>query len=164
MRGNKLRPPALYKYVKYECFWHSGTHDEVIKWKYFPRCWTFVRGIHRSPVNSPHKGQWRGALMFSLICFWINGWVNNREVGDLRHYRAHYDVILMLAPHRTLWLQGYIPLSQNETEIKVVAKLSHQLMPLGNCNAFTTMVVKWLCCTGNPSIEQSGISNSFNLI
>ena len=36
------------------------------------------------PGNSPHKGQWRGALMFSLICVWINGWVNNREAGDLR--------------------------------------------------------------------------------
>ena len=43
------------------------THDDVIKWKHFPRDWPFVRGIHRSPVNSPHKGQWRGALMFSLI-------------------------------------------------------------------------------------------------
>ena len=39
--------------------------------------------------------QWRGALMFSLICVWINGWVNNREAGDLRRYRAHYDVIVM---------------------------------------------------------------------
>ena len=39
-------------------------HDDVIKWKHFPRKWPFVRGIHRSPVNSPHKGQWRGALMF----------------------------------------------------------------------------------------------------
>ena len=67
-------------------------HDDVIKWKHFPRYWPFVRGIHRSPVNSPHKGQWRGALMFSLICVWINGWVNNREAGDLRCYRAHYDV------------------------------------------------------------------------
>ena len=47
------------------------------------------------PVNSPHKGQWRGALMFSLICVWINGWVNNREVGDLRRHRGHYDVIVM---------------------------------------------------------------------
>ena len=36
----------------------------------FPRYWPFMRGIHRSPVNSPHKGQWRGALMFSLICVW----------------------------------------------------------------------------------------------
>ena len=51
--------------------------------------------IHRSPVNSPHKGQWRGALMFSLICAWINSWVNNREAGDLRCYCAHYDVTVM---------------------------------------------------------------------
>ena len=50
-------------------------HDDVIKWKHFLRYWTSVRGIHRSPVNSPHKGQWRGALMFSLICVWISGWV-----------------------------------------------------------------------------------------
>ena len=70
-------------------------HDDAIKWKHFPRYWPYVRGIHRSPVNSPHKGQWRGALMFSLICARINGWVNNREAGDLGHYRAHYDVIVM---------------------------------------------------------------------
>ena len=53
-------------------------------------------GIHRSPVNSPHKGQWRGALMFSFICAWLNGWVINREAGDLRRHRAHYGVIVML--------------------------------------------------------------------
>ena len=52
-------------------------------------------GIHRSQVNSPHKGQWRGALMFSLICVWINDWVNNPEAGDLRRYRAYYDGIVM---------------------------------------------------------------------
>ena len=74
---------------------YPGRHDDVIKWKHFPRNWPFVRGIHRSPVNSPHKGQWLGALMFSLICVWINDWVNNREAGDLRRYRAHYDVIVM---------------------------------------------------------------------
>ena len=73
----------------------SIPHDDVIKWKHFPRYWHFVRGIHRSPVNSPHKGQWRGALIFSLICVWINGWVNNREAGDLRRYRVHYDFIVM---------------------------------------------------------------------
>ena len=50
-------------------------HDDVIKWKHFSRYWTFVQAIHRSPVNSPHKGQWRGALMFSLITAWINAWV-----------------------------------------------------------------------------------------
>ena len=51
------------------------------------------------PVNSTHKGQWRGALMFSLICAWINPWVNNGEAGDLRRYRAHYDVIVMVHSH-----------------------------------------------------------------
>ena len=51
-----------------------------------------VRGIHRFPVNSLHKGQWRGALMFSLICAWINDWLNNRQAGDLRLHRSHYDV------------------------------------------------------------------------
>ena len=61
----------------------------------FSRNWPFVRGIHRSPVNSPHKGQWRWALMFSLIYVWMNDWVNNREAGDLRRYRAHYDFIVM---------------------------------------------------------------------
>ena len=71
-------------------------HDDVIKWKHFPRYWPIVWGIHRSPVNSPHKGQWRGALMFSVICAWINGWANNREAGDLRRRRDHYDVIVML--------------------------------------------------------------------
>ena len=42
-------------------------HDDVIEWKHFPRYWSFVRGIPRSPVNSPRKGHWCGPLMFSLI-------------------------------------------------------------------------------------------------
>ena len=76
------------------CCFNLQRHDDVIKWKHLPRFWSFVRGIHRSPVNSPHKGQWRGALMFSLICVWINDKVNSRKAGDLRRYRAHYDVIV----------------------------------------------------------------------
>ena len=63
----------------------------------------FVRGIRRSPVNSPHKSQWRGALMFSLICAWTNSWVNNREAGDLRHHCAHYNVIVMKS-----WLCSFL--------------------------------------------------------
>ena len=51
-----------------QCFRQEIFHDDVIKWKHFPRNWPFVRGIHRSPVDSPHKSQWRGALMFYLIC------------------------------------------------------------------------------------------------
>ena len=71
------------------------SHDDVIKW--FPCHWAFVWGIHRWPVKSPHKGLWRGAMMFSLIYAWINGWVNNREAGDLRRHRPHYDVSVMLS-------------------------------------------------------------------
>ena len=70
-------------------------HDDVIKWKHFPRYWPFVRRIHRSPVNSPHKGLWRGVFKFSLICARIYSWVNNGEAGDLRRHHGHYDVILM---------------------------------------------------------------------
>ena len=70
-------------------------HDDVIKWEHFPRYWPFVRGIHWSPVNSPHKGQWRGALMFSLICAWTSVWAHTRDAGDLRHHSAHYDVTAM---------------------------------------------------------------------
>ena len=44
------------------CHWTD--HDDVIKWKKFPRYLPFVRGIHRWPMKSPHKGQWCGALIF----------------------------------------------------------------------------------------------------
>ena len=70
-------------------------HDDIIKWKHFPCYWPFVQGIHRSPVNSPHKDQWCRALMFSLIWAWINGWVNNCGAGDLRCHRTHYDVAVI---------------------------------------------------------------------
>ena len=70
-------------------------HDDVIKWRHFPRYWPFVREIHRPPVNFPHNGQLRGALMFSLIYAWTNGWVKSREAGDWRRHRDHYDVTVM---------------------------------------------------------------------
>ena len=71
-------------------------HDDVIKWKHFPRYWPFVRG------------------MFYLICAWINNWVNNREAGDLRRHGAHYDVIVMCTSrvdNRTLTYQTNIIVS-----------------------------------------------------
>ena len=43
-------------------------------------------------VHSPHKGQWHGVLMLSLICGWTNVWTNNRYAGDLRRHRAHYNI------------------------------------------------------------------------
>ena len=69
--------------------------DDVIKWKHFSRYWPFVRGIHRSPLDSPYNGQWGGALMFSLICAWTNNYDNNLDASDLKHHRAHYDVTVM---------------------------------------------------------------------
>ena len=87
--------------VNTDSVYHLGDeflpHDDVIKWKYFPRYWPFVLGIHRSPVNSPHKGQWSGAL----ICTWINSWVNTHEAGNLRWHHAHYDVTVMYRWTRT---------------------------------------------------------------
>ena len=58
-------PMRVFSTLTYSLF---SRHDDVIKWKHFQRNWPFVRGIHRLM----HKGQWRGALMFSLICAWIN--------------------------------------------------------------------------------------------
>ena len=62
---------------------------------------TFMTGIHRLPMNSPHKGQWCGTLMFPLICTWINAGANTWDAGDLRSHRAHYDVIVILG--ESLW-------------------------------------------------------------
>ena len=85
-------------------------YDDVIKGKPFPCYWPFVRLIHRSPVNSSLKGQWRGVLMCSLISAWANGWVNNRNAGDLRRHRAHYNFIIMttrgpLLSRGQVWLE-----------------------------------------------------------
>ena len=91
--GKKQKTPRIILmdallYFGVVSYMSIAVHDNVIKWKHFL--------FHRSPVNSPHKDQWRGALMFSLICAWINGWVNNRAARDLRRHRAHYDVIVMV--------------------------------------------------------------------
>ena len=94
MQGYVIMSRQLKNHVHYMV---NALHDDVIKWKQFPRYCPFVRGIHRSPMNSPHKGQWRGALMFPLICAWMNSWANNQGAGDLRRHRAHYDVTVMVA-------------------------------------------------------------------
>ena len=71
-------------------------HDEdVIKWKHFPRNWPFVRGIHWSHWIPHTKASDVELWCFSLICVWINSWVNNCEAGDLRRHRGHYDVNVM---------------------------------------------------------------------
>ena len=75
----------------------STCHDDIHQMETFSALLALcvVWGIHRSLVNSPHKGQWRVALMFSLIYAWKNSWLNNLEPGNLRCHRAHYDVTVM---------------------------------------------------------------------
>ena len=90
---------AIYGPSRQGCCALCGTetetqHDDVIKWKEFPCYWPFVRGIW-SPVDSLHKSQRCGALMFSSICAWTNGWVNNRDAGDMRRHRAHNGITVM---------------------------------------------------------------------
>ena len=78
-------------------------HAEVTKWEHFPRNWLFVRWIQRPAVDSHRKCQWHGALMFSLICTWVN----NRDAGDLRCRRAHYDVTVTVQAHETQFITIY---------------------------------------------------------
>ena len=77
--------------------------------------------ISMVPVNSPHKGQWRGALMFSLVYAWINDWVYNSEACDLRRHRGHYDVNVMTMHDTT-------------------ATTHHQIISL--CCLLTTQIIK----------------------
>ena len=105
----------------------SNVHDDVIKWKHFLLCWPFVRGIYRSSLNYPHKGQWSGALIFSLNCARINGWVNNGEAGDLRRNRAHHDVTVMLQWRRMWynWQYTLFDLSEKEWSKTISQRLTY---------------------------------------
>ena len=60
-------------------------------------------------MDSPHKGQWRGVLMFSLMCAWTNGWENNRDASDLGRHDSHCDVTLMYILNESWCLVGYLP-------------------------------------------------------
>ena len=88
-------PPNLMQQVSWDMMTSSNGNI-------FRAYWSFVRGIHRSPVNTPHEGQWRGALVFSFIYAWTKSSISKRDTGDLWHHRAHYDVIVMSDQYRFL--------------------------------------------------------------
>ena len=163
--STNLHPHENWYEEHAKCYIHLvlSFHDDVVKWKHFPRHWPFVREIHRSPVNFPHKGQWRGALMFYSICAFINGWVNNGEAGDLRRHRAHHDVSVMFAD---LWCRMtagwqvtfeicFACIAWNANGINKYSSLySHRLKPLNTlirCSFiahFDEMIFK---CTGDAN-------------
>ena len=120
---------------------NSDLHDDAIKWKHFPCYLPFVPGIHRSPVNSPHKGQRRGALMSSLIWAWINGWVNYCEAGDLRRHIAHYDVTVMIIltygyiTTKWMWLSIHVLIS-----VSLPSNLWYQTQQIPQLEWFSSLI------------------------
>ena len=109
-----LRLSHLYEATSVTCLFRVHSHaiqNEILCCKYMTwrrhQMETFfvllAYSTGNSAMNSPHKGQWRGALMFSLICAWTNNWVNNGDAGDLRRYRAHYDVVVMRNVKTARW-------------------------------------------------------------
>ena len=121
------------------------------------RYWPFVRGIHRSPVNSYRKGQWRGALMFSLICSCTNGWINTRDAVDLRRHRAHYYVTVMFNPSCDICLPGllYLPLISSINKcIAIISETSHEKLWKICLSSIPTVscVTSWFACWGDHCI------------
>ena len=109
----------------------------------FPRYWPFVLGINRSTVNSPHKGQWLGALMFSLIWAWTNRWVNNRAAGDLRSHLTHYDVTVISHQAITftntkLLSTGRLAINTGEISFKMHTSFFRKMH-------LNTYVCRWFC-------------------
>ena len=86
--------------------WSKESHHDVVRWKHFPRYWPFVRGLHRSPANSPHKGQWRGALIFFYLC--LNKGLNKQLGGwwfetPSRPLWRHYNVAGNMSDRKDGW-------------------------------------------------------------
>ena len=109
---------------------HYTVHDDVIKWKHFPRYWPFVRGIHRSPVNSPHKGKWRGALVFFFVLFpkkrlskqsW--GWWFETPSGSLwRH--SNVPLLVTMRIHNIItWRQNNVIITTSRRHFDVIIML-----------------------------------------
>ena len=100
---------------------------------------------------SPHKGQWRGALMFSLICPWTNGWANNRYARELWRHRAHYDVTVMspdCSGYNPWWLELSalaIELLQSCAKSSILSlKYSHERYKLGSEFLLESRDLDWL--------------------
>ena len=118
----------------------NPTDNEVTWWRH--QMETFSALLAICAGNSPHKGQWRRALMFSLICARRNSWVNNGEAGDLRRHLAHYDVTVMhwsrqwLGPLGTSFYQNMKIFLQGNAFENVICKMASILFQPQSVNSF----------------------------
>ena len=99
IRGSRLQYSILHitnaQMCKIMCLNESVVCQEMLQLRLMTLLPSFSWWRHQMETFSALLAFWRGALMFSLVCVWINDRVNSREAGDLRRYRAHYDVIVM---------------------------------------------------------------------
>ena len=118
------------------------SHNDIIKWKHFLRYWPFVRRIHWSPANSPHKGQWCGAMMFSLICAWTYSWVNNHDAGVLRRHRTHYmyDVTTYLM-YNAVHLVTILPSQRTSTNCNI--GVSREVLEVSAADQVRVIIRMW---------------------
>ena len=126
----------------------------------------FMRGIHQSPVNSPHGGQWRGTLRFYLICAGTNGWVNNRGAFDLIRHRAYYDVTVMrIAVRQTR--SKLVPGEAWRRIYRFVVKIRWTLSkvaPILNKECFPRLLGNWFYIQDMPAIKKySGMRMKKNM-
>ena len=96
----------------------TGDHGDVIKWKHFPRYWPFVRGNHRPPVNSPHKGpvtrsfddlRLNKRLSKQSKSRWFETqacslWRHNNDLGPMRSYPLQWSQMSVMAFQTTIHL------------------------------------------------------------
>ena len=92
-RGKMQSPHDVISQIILQIRHHGYTFSEFTWWRHqmetFSALLAICAGNSPVPGEFPTQRQRRGALIFSLICVWINGWVNNRDAGNLRRYRAH---------------------------------------------------------------------------
>ena len=118
--------PGKWRKAKNRTLLNSASiHDDVIEWKHFPRYWPFVRGIHRSPVNSTHKGQWRGALIF-FFDLSLNKWLSKQSWGwrfetPSCPLRRHCNVIIYLFTSKYVFMRAVnlTQLQKTDTSMKL---------------------------------------------
>ena len=118
-----------------------------------------------SPVTGefPHKGHWRGTLMFSLICALTYNWVNNKDAGDLRRHRAHYDVTVMMFmiwPHNWNLVNDNCFICSCRDICKIVTWSKHYFSRKNSVDFYNVWIVLRelinLLCYGSVSIDPSG--------